>query len=208
VSKLVVLEYVSLDGVIQAPGHAGEDPTGGFEHGGWTGPYLRDHRRYVAESFCAADAFLLGRLTYEIFADYWPTVTDADDEIAHALNTRPKYVASRSLTDPSWDGTTVLGADVAAEVAKLKAQPGRELLVVGSSELAQTLMAHGLVDEYRLMVHPVVLGGGKKLFRDGAAIPMHLVDVRASTSGLVLLTYRPDTQASHVGQPNGSTAGG
>jgi dihydrofolate reductase len=198
-STLVVLEYVSLDGVIQAPGHAGEDPAGGFEHGGWTGPFMSDHRRFVAESFYAAEAFLLGRLTYEIFAEYWPTVTDAGDEIAQALNTRPKYVASTSLTDPTWDGTTVLGAEVAAEVAGLKAQPGRELLVVGSAELAQTLMEHGLVDEYRLMVHPIVLGGGKKLFRDGAtATPMHLVDVKASTSGLVLLTYRPDTQAAHA----------
>ncbi|HYN19307.1 MAG TPA: dihydrofolate reductase family protein, partial [Actinomycetes bacterium] len=132
-SKLVVLEYVSLDGVIQAPGHAGEDPAGGFEHGGWTGPFMSDHRRDVAESFYAAEAFLLGRLTYEIFAGYWPAVTDASDEIAHLLNTRPKYVASTSLTDPAWAGTTVLGADVAAEVARLKAQPGRELLVVGSA---------------------------------------------------------------------------
>jgi dihydrofolate reductase len=199
VSKLVVLEYVPLDGVIQAPGHAGEDPAGGFEHSGWTGPYMSDHRRNVAESFYAADAFLFGRLTYEIFAEYWPTVTDAGDEIAHALNSRPKYVASTSLTEPAWDGTTVLGADVAAEVAKLKAQPGGEILVVGSSELAQTLMEHGLVDEYRLLVHPIVLGGGKKLFRDGAtAIPMHLVDAKASTSGLVLLTYRPDAQAAHA----------
>jgi dihydrofolate reductase len=198
-SKLVVLEYVSLDGVIQAPGHAGEDSAGGFEHGGWTAPFMSDHRRFVAESFYAAEAFLLGRLTYEIFAEYWPTVTDAGDEIAQALNTRPKYVASTSLTDPTWDGTTVLGAEVGAEVAELKAQPGRELLVVGSAELAQTLMEHGLVDEYRLMVHPIVLGGGKKLFRDGAtATPMHLVDVKASTSGLVLLTYRPDTQAARA----------
>ena len=197
--KLVVLEYVSLDGVIQAPGHAGEDPAGGFEHGGWTGPFMRDHRRYVAESFAAAEAFLLGRLTYEIFAEYWPTVTDPSDEIAHALNTRPKYVASRSLLDPRWEQTTVLDGDVAAEVAKLKAQPGRELLVVGSAELTQTLMAHGLVDEYRLMLHPIVLGGGKKLFRDGADVtPMHLADVRASTNGLVLLTYRPNTQAAHA----------
>jgi dihydrofolate reductase len=126
-------------------------------------------------------------------------VTDAGDEIAHALNTRPKYVASTSLTVPAWDGTTVLGANVAAEVARLKAQPGREILVVGSSELAQTLMEHDLVDEYRLMVHPIVLGGGKKLFRDGATTtPMHLVDVKASTSGLVLLSYRPDTRAAHA----------
>lgn len=198
-STLVVLEYVSLDGVIQAPGHAGEDAAGGFAHGGWTGPLISQHPRYVAQSFYAADAFLFGRLTYEIFAAYWPTVTDAGNDIAQALNTRPKYVASTSLADPAWAGTTVLGADIAAEVAKLKAQPGRELLVVGSAELAQTLMAHDLVDEYRLMVHPIVLGGGKKLFREGtAAKTMHLIDVRASTSGLVLLSYRPDPPAAHA----------
>lgn len=192
-SKLVVLEYVSLDGVIQGPGHAGEDPSGGFELSGWTAPFMSDHRRYVAESFYAADAFLFGRLTYEIFAEYWPTVTDPGDEIAAALNTRPKYVVSTSLVEPTWDGTTVLGADVAAEVAALRAQPGREILVVGSSELAQALMGRGLVDEYRLMVHPIVLGAGKKLFRDGLrAIQLQLVDTRAATtSGLVVLTYRP-----------------
>jgi dihydrofolate reductase len=194
-SELVVLEYLSLDGVIQAPGHAGEDPAGGFTHGGWTGPFIPEHPRYVAESFSAADGFLFGRLTYEIFAAYWPTVTDPGNDIARALNTRPKHVASTSLLEPTWAGTTVLGADIAAEVAKLKAQPGRELLVVGSAELAQTLMANDLVDEYRLMVHPIVLGEGKKLFRDGAAATaMHLIDIRASTSGLVLLTYQPQRQ--------------
>jgi len=192
VTRLVVLEYVSIDGVIQAPGHAGEDSAGGFAHGGWTGPYMRDHRRYVAESFYAADAFLLGRRTYEIFAAYWPTVTDPADEIARMLNTKPKVVASTTLKGPDWDGTVVLGTDVAAEVAQLKRQPGREMLVVGSADLAQTLMTNDLVDEYRLMVHPVVLGGGKKLFRDAATMTsLKLIDARTTTSGLVLLAYRP-----------------
>jgi dihydrofolate reductase len=199
VRQLVILEYVSLDGVIQAPGHAAEDPAGGFRHGGWTGPFMRDHRRFVAASFAAADGFLLGRLTYEIFAGYWPTVTDPGDQIATALNTRPKYVVSRSLSQPGWGNTTVLGAEVAAEVASLKAQPGRELLVVGSAELAQTLLGHGLVDEYRLLVHPIVVGDGKKLFRQGAAAtPMQLIEVTASTSGLVLLTYRPGSPTEHA----------
>jgi dihydrofolate reductase len=189
--RLVVLEYVSLDGVIQAPGHAAEDPAGGFAHGGWTGPWISRHPRYVAASFAAADGFLFGRLTYEIFAAYWPTVTDPDDGIARALNTRPKYVASRSLPAPGWEGTVVLGADVAAEVAQVKAQGDGELLVVGSAQLAQTLLARGLVDEYRLLVHPVVVGGGKKLFGDAAAmVAMELVDVTVSTDGLVLLGYR------------------
>jgi dihydrofolate reductase len=196
VSKLVVLEYVSLDGVIQAPGHAAEDPSGGFAHGGWTGPFISQHPHFVAESFAAADGFLFGRLTYEIFAAYWPTVTDPGDPIAKALNTRPKYVAATSPPDPAWPGTTVLGGDVAGQVAELKAQAGRELLIVGSGQLAQGLADRGLVDEYRLLVHPIVVGGGKKLFRDGSALtPLRLLEVRASTSGLVLLTYRPEPGA-------------
>jgi dihydrofolate reductase len=197
VRKLVVLEYVSLDGVIQAPGHAGEDPAGGFAHGGWTGPFISQHPHFVAESFSAADGFLFGRLTYEIFAAYWPTVTDPGDPIAQALNTRPKYVAAASPPDPAWAGTTVLAGDVASQVARLKAEPGRELLVVGSGQLAQTLADHGLVDEYRLLVHPIVVGSGKRLIRDGAEpAPMRLVEVTASTGGLVFLTYRPDLAAA------------
>jgi dihydrofolate reductase len=197
VRKMVVLEYVSLDGVIQAPGHVGEDPAGGFAHGGWTGPFISQHPHFVAESFSAADGFLFGRLTYEIFAAYWPTVTDPGDPIAQALNTRPKYVAAASPPDPAWAGTTVLAGDVASQVARLKAEPGRELLVVGSGQLAQALADHGLVDEYRLLVHPIMVGSGKKLFRDGAEpTPMRLVEVTASTGGLVFLTYRPDLAAA------------
>jgi dihydrofolate reductase len=191
-SKLVVLEYVSLDGVIQAPGQAAEDPEGNFPHGGWSAPFIPAHRHHVAPSFHAADAFLFGRRTYEIFAAFWPTVTDPTDEIAAALNTRPKLVASGTLSAPAWPGTSVLTGDVAAEVAKLRDRPGRELLVVGSSRLAQSLADHALVDEYRLLVHPIVLGTGKKLFRDGSPLThMELVEATTSTDGLVLLTYQP-----------------
>jgi dihydrofolate reductase len=194
-SKLVVLEYVSLDGVIQAPGHAAEDPEGGFPHGGWTARFIPAHRHHVAPSFQAADAFLFGRLTYDIFAGFWPTVTDPTDEIAAALNARPKFVASRTLRDPGWAGTTVLDGDVATEVAELRDRPGRELLVVGSARLAQFLADHELVDEYRLLVHPIVVGAGKKLFGDRAdTTPMELVEVTTATDGLVLVTYRPDTR--------------
>jgi dihydrofolate reductase len=192
-SKLVVLEYVSLDGVIQAPGHAGEDPAGGFAHGGWSRSFIPDHRHHIAPSFQAADAFLFGRLTYEIFADFWPTVTDPADEIALTLNTLPKFVVSRTLTDPTWPGTTVLAGDPATEVAKLRDRPGRELLVVGSAQLAQTLLDHGLVDEWRLLLHPIVVGTGKKLFHDRPKVaPMELVEVTTGTNGLVLVTYRPE----------------
>lgn len=136
-SRVVVVEYTSLDGVIQAPGHADEDPIG-FDHGGWTRPYFAEHRRYMADVFRRAGGVLLGRVTYEIFAAYWPTVTAPDDDIARALNGLPKYVASTTLSDVRWRGTTVLGGDVAGEVATLRRQPGKDLVVVGSSGLAQT----------------------------------------------------------------------
>ena len=191
--SVVVVEYVSLDGVIQAPGHPGEDPEGWFEHGGWTGPFMDDHRRYMREAFRAAGAVVLGRVTYQIFAAYWPTVTDEEDEIARALNSLPKYVASATLNEAEWDGTTVIKSDVAEEVARLKEQPGRDILVVGSSGLAQTLMHHDLVDEYQLWLHPVVLGSGKRLFREGApTTTLRLADSKTASSGLVILTYEPD----------------
>lgn len=188
-----MVEYVSLDGVVQAPGHPGEDPEGGFEHGGWTGPFMDDHRRYMREEVRGASAVLMGRLIYEIFAAYWPTVTDEADEIARALNGLPKYVASTTLEEAEWDGTTLIRSDVAEEVARLKEQPGRDILVIGSSALAQTLMRNDLVDEYRLWLHPVVLGSGKRLFREGAPkTTLRLVESRMSVSGLAILTYQPD----------------
>jgi dihydrofolate reductase len=165
--ELAVVYYVSLDGVIQAPGHVGEDPQSGFAHGGWTGPFVADYRRYNSQLFPTAGAFLLGRRIYEIFAAYWPTVTDETDRIALALNSRPKYAASTTLRDATWPGTTVLTGDVAEEVAKLKQEPGGPVLVLGSATLAQTLLVHDLVDEYQLSLHPVVLGSGKRLFNHG-----------------------------------------
>ena len=190
-SKLIVVEYVSLDGVIQGPGHAGEDPDGGFTAGGWTQPLMPDHRRYNTESFQSAGAFLLGRKTYEIWAEYWPNVTDETDLIAHALNTQPKYVASKTLTKAEWKGTTII-RDVPTEVRRLKEELGRPILVMGSSELAKTLAEHKLVDEYHLWLHPVVLGGGKRLFAEGSPLTqMRLLDSRTSPAGLVILSYEP-----------------
>jgi dihydrofolate reductase len=197
--RLILVEYTSLDGVIQAPGHAAEDPEGGFSFGGWAGPYMDDHGRYNTESFQAAGAFLLGRLTYDIWAPYWPTVTDERDEIAGALNGLPKYVASTTLSEPDWEGTTVIGGDVPSEVAELKQGSGKPILAIGSSGLAQTLMGHDLVDEYQLWLHPVVLGSGKRLFRDGGPMrELKLVDSRTTTSGLVILTYER-SDVSHQG---------
>ena len=190
-SRITVIEYTSLDGVIQGPGHAGEDTDGGFQLGGWTGPFMAEHGHYLSPLFQAAGGFLLGRRTYDIWAQYWPTVTDTNDQIARSLNTRPKYVASATIQEPAWAGTTVL-RDAPREVAKLREQPGRPILLMGSSALAQSLMAHGLVDEYQLWVHPVVLGGGKKLFRDGgAAISLRLANSTTTAGGLVILSYEP-----------------
>jgi dihydrofolate reductase len=188
-SRLVAVEYMSLDGVIQGPGHAAEDQDGGFAHGGWTAPFTADHARYNSESFQAAGSFLLGRRTYEIWAEYWPTVTDRD-EIARALNTKPKYVASTTLNRANWQGTTILKGGLPGEIEALKRDPGKPILMIGSSDLAQTLIEHDLVDEYQLWLHPVMLGGGKRLFRDGnPAGRLKLIDSRTTGSGLVILTY-------------------
>ena len=190
-SKIVVLEYVSLDGVIQAPGHAAEDTDGAFAYGGWTEPFIPEHGVQMSDLFQTVRGFMLGRRTYEIWAAYWPTVTDPADEIARALNTLPKYVASTTLENPTWENTTVL-KDVRTEVAQLRRQPGKPILVQGSSGLAHTLTEHGLIDEYRLWIHPVVLGRGKKLFRDGGPkLDLRLIATRTSPTGLVMLTYAP-----------------
>ena len=195
-------QYVSLDGVVQAPGHPGEDGEGGFEKGGWTGPFMDDHREHIVEEFRAAGALLMGRVTYEIFASVWPEVPE-EDEIARALNGLPKYVASTTLGEAEWRGTTVLKGDVAEEVAELKGQEGGDVLVLGSSGLAQTLIRHDLIDEYRLSLHPVVLGAGKRLFReDGPATPLRLEDARTTGSGLVILTYRPAAGRPSAGGPH------
>ena len=192
VRGLVVVEYVSLDGVIQAPGHAGEDRDGGFAHGGWTGGFMADHRRYNSRLFPAAGAFLLGRRTYEIFAGCWPTVTDQRDQIARALNSRPKYVVSATLGEAAWPGTSVITGDVAGQVAKLKQEPGGPVLVLGSATLVHALLAHDLVDECQLWLHPVVLGRGKRLFSDGDGnrVDLRLVDSMTTGGGLVILTYQ------------------
>jgi dihydrofolate reductase len=187
--RLIVVEYLSVDGVIQAPGHAQEDPAEGFEHGGWTGPFMAEHGRYMTEALSVMGALLLGRRTYEIWAGYWPTVTDPNDDIARMLNAVPKYVASSTLTSGPWLQTTVI-ADVAAQVGALKQQPGKAIVVMGSSELTQSLMQENLVDEYRLMIHPVVLGTGKRLFGHGPIRELRLVEATATTSGLATLTYR------------------
>ncbi len=191
--RLTLHTFLTLDGVMQAPGGPDEDSDGGFEHGGWSFPYGdEDFGTAMVGWFANADAFLLGRKTYDIFRSHWPKVTDADDPVATKLNTLPKYVASRTLHTVDWEGSRLLGADAAAEIAKLKELPGNELQVHGSGELAQTLIAHDLIDEYRLLVFPVHLGSGKKLFRDGARpAALRLTRTTTTSTGVVITTYSP-----------------
>jgi len=191
--RLTLHTFLTLDGVMQAPGAQDEDRDGGFEHGGWSFPYSdQDFGEAVAGWFAHAGAFLLGRKTYEIFSGYWPKVTDPDDPIAGKLNALPKYVASTTLASVAWHNSSLLGGDPAAEVAALKQRPGDELQVHGSGELAQTLIDHDLVDEYRLLYYPVHLGSGKKLFRDGAkAGALRLTRSSTTSTGVIIATYEP-----------------
>ena len=189
-SKLVVTTFVTVDGVYQAPGGPEEDRSGGFERGGWLAPHFDEAGgAFMGEVFSRAGSFLLGRKTYEIFAGYWPQVTDASDPVASALNTLPKYVVSRSLENAEWDHSALI-RDVASEVAALKDQPGGELQVHGSGNLIQTLLEHELVDVYNLLIFPVVLGAGKRLFPEGVApTGLRLTQSRTTEKGVVILSY-------------------
>jgi dihydrofolate reductase len=192
--KVIADEWMTLDGVIQAPGQKDEDTTGGFQHGGWHVGYFDDiAQRRVVESVVKAGGFLLGRRTYEIFAAHWPNASEEEQVLAEPLNTKPKYVASRTLTEPlEWQNSRVLQGDVAEAVATLKQEDGEDLHVIGSSELVQTLFERDLVDEFRVMIDPVVVGGGKRLFRDdGGLRPLGLVDSQVTTTGVIIATYAP-----------------
>ncbi|GAA4979964.1 dihydrofolate reductase [Nonomuraea thailandensis] len=191
--KITLATFLTLDGVMQGPGTPTEDPSGGFEHGGWQFPYADEElETYTERWFAEADAFLLGRRTYEIFAAHWPAVTGADDVVAHSLNTLPKYVVSTTLDEAAWHNTTIIRSDVLKEVAELRARPGRELQIHGSGALAGTLLDHGMIDELRLWTYPVVLGSGRRLFEPGRTpVAMGLAESRTTGSGCVLSVYRP-----------------
>jgi dihydrofolate reductase len=188
--KLTTNTQVSVDGVME--GNGGQDQNrSGFERGGWARPLFDDEAMtFVNDFYQRADAFLFGRRTYELFADYWGV--RSGDPISDALNTRPKYVASNTLTDPQWADTTVLSGDVAAAIGELKAKPGGELQVHGSGALTRWLLENELVDEINLLVCPVVVGQGTRLFSDaGLDIALDLIDSRAFPKGITIQIYRP-----------------
>ena len=197
--RLTLHTFLTLDGVMQAPGGPDEDRDGDFTHGGWSFPYGdADFGTAMTGWFEHASAFLLGRKTYEIFSAYWPQVTDPGDPIAAKLNALPKYVASATLTSADWRNSSILAGDVVAEAAKLKEQPGDELQVHGSGGLAHTLIDHDLIDEYRLLFFPVHLGSGKKLFREGArAAALRLTGATTTGAGVVIATYQPAGPVRH-----------
>jgi len=190
-AELTLTTFLTLDGVMQAPGGPGEDESGGFPHGGWLVPHFDDDMgKTMDEIFQKADAFLLGRTTYDLFAAYWPRVTDPNDPIASKLNSLPKHVASRARTMFDWNRSTLV-RNVVKEVGDIKKRYPREVQVHGSCGLAQTLIENDLIDEYRLLTFPVVLGTGKRLFGAGA-VPAMLKLVRSGTTntGVVVSVYR------------------
>jgi dihydrofolate reductase len=187
-SKVVVFMNLTLDGVMQAPGRPDEDRRGGFEHGGWAMPYAT--MEAAEESMAYTGALLLGRRTYEDFYAVWPNRTD--NPFTAVLNNTQKYVASTTLEEPlSWSNSTLLKGDAAEAVARLKEELGKDLVILGSGELVQSLMRRNLVDEYVLLIHPLVLGSGRRLFADGGAFAaLRLVGTKTTTTGVVIATYQ------------------
>jgi dihydrofolate reductase len=204
--KLTTITHVSVDGVMQGLGGSDEDRRGGFERGGWALPLFGDEAAtFLDQVFERANEFLLGRRTYEIFAGSWGTgswgADHGNNPISVALNTKPKYVASTTLTDPQWADTTVLSGDVAAAIGELKARPAGELQVHGSGALVRWLLVSHLVDEITLLTYPLVVGQGTRLFPDtGPDAALDLIDSRATPSGVTIQLYRP------TGRPQYATA--
>jgi dihydrofolate reductase len=190
--QLTVTTFLSVDGVYQGPGGPDEDRSGGFDRGGWLVPHFDEETgRFMDSVFGGVDAFLLGRRTYDIFAAAWPNSTDPDDPVATKLNTLPKYVASTTLKDPEWANTTVLRGDVASAVRELKEREGRELQVHGSGRLVQFLLENDLVDRLNLLVFPVIVGAGRRLFPEsGIATGLALDESRTTPSGVTISVYR------------------
>jgi dihydrofolate reductase len=191
--KLVVTTFITMDGIVQAPGGPQEDTSNGFEYGGWIVPFADDVMGETIDAwFERASEFLLGRGTYEIFASYWPRVTDPNHTIAQKLNNLPKHVASRTLRRVDWQNSRLIEGDVVEAVKELKSKPGGELQVHGSPQLVQTLFQNGLVDEFRPIMFPVVLGTGKRLFGEGTVpTAFETVECRTTSTGAIITTLRP-----------------
>ena len=190
--RLVVINHVTLDGVMQAPARPDEDSRGGFQHGGWAVPYSDSSMAAAAgESMATTGGLILGRRTYEDFYSVWPKRTD--NPYTEVLNNAQKYVASRKLIEPlPWVNSTLLKGDAAQAVAMLKEQPGKDLVILGSGELVRSLMRSNLIDQYILLIHPLLLGSGQRLFPDaGSPQALRLVDSKTTTTGVVIATYVP-----------------
>ena len=199
--KLFVSEFLTVDGVMQAPGASDEDMEGGFQHGGWQLAYFDDvFAKSMEETMGNTGAFVLGRKTYEIFAAYWPTAKEEVGEFADLMNEMPKYVASKSLRPPlEWQNSTLLEGDVGESITALKQEEGKDLQVIGSGNLAASLMRLGMVDEFRLMIHPLVLGSGRRLFPEGLPrIPLRLLDSKTTSTGVLIVTYGMESPAEGV----------
>lgn len=194
--KIVVSEFMSLDGVMQAPGGKDEDTEGGFAHGGWTWPYWHDEiGAHIVQVMSECDAMLLGRKTWQIHGSAFEPMADGDPNDP-GMNAMPKFVVSTTLTSAAaWRNSTLIGGNVVEEVRALKAQPGKNISIDGSSVLVHTLARHDLIDEYHLFVYPVVLGGGKKVFADGVPLNLRLVEARPLPSGVVLTHYTVERPA-------------
>lgn len=190
--KLTVTTFLTVDGVMQAPGGAEEDTSGGFDQGGWVAPHFdAETGAFMNSVFERAEAFLLGRKTYEIFAAHWPGAADPDDPIASGLNTLPKHVASTTLTSVDWENSSLIEGDAVQAVTELRERDGGELQVHGSANLIQTLNEHGLVDEYNLLTFPVIVGGGKRLFEAGARpVALESVSHAKTPSGVSIDVWR------------------
>jgi len=192
-SKVIVNNSVTLDGVMQAPARVDEDLRDGFEHGGWAQPYFDEVMVSVAaEGIAQGGDLLLGRRTYEDFASVWPHMPE-ENPFTAVMNNFRKHVASTTLEEPlAWNNSTLLYGDADKAVARLKEQSGNDLVILGSGELVQSLMRHNLIDRYVLLIHPLVLGSGRRLFPDGgASAPLRLVDTKSTTTGVVIATYEP-----------------
>jgi dihydrofolate reductase len=191
--QLTVTTFLSVDGVYQSPGGHDEDTRDGFDRGGWLVPHFDDAAgHFMGQVFEEADAFLLGRTTFEIFQSYWPHITDPDDPVASRLNTLPKYVVSNTMTESDWADSHFISGDVAGQIAKLKEQEGRELQVHGSGLLVRFLLENDLVDRLNLLVFPVIVGAGRRLFADSAqSTGLALDRTRTTGSGVEISVYRP-----------------